>query len=52
VAYGKKRIVITKRGKPMALLSPAEKIDSPVFEYKGWLDDDDPFFSNISKIVE
>ncbi len=29
VAYGKKRIVITKRGKPMALLSPPEEADSP-----------------------
>jgi prevent-host-death family protein len=52
VAYGKKRIVITKRGKPMALLSPAEKPDSPLFEFKGWLKASDPFFSAIDRIVQ
>jgi prevent-host-death family protein len=52
VAYGKKRIVITKRGKPMALLSPPEEIDSPIFEFKGWLKESDPFFSAIDRIVQ
>jgi prevent-host-death family protein len=31
VAYGKKRILITKRGKPMALLSPSEEADSTTY---------------------
>ena len=52
VAYGKKRIIITKRGKPMALLSPAEETDSPIFEFKGWLNESDPFFSAIDRIVQ
>ncbi len=52
VAYGKKRFVITKRGKPMALLSPPEKNDSPIFEFKGWLNGYDPFFSSIDRIVQ
>lgn len=52
VAYGNKRIVITKRGKPMALLSPLEKNDSPIFEFKGWLNESDPFFSAIDRIVQ
>ena len=51
VAYGKKRIVITKRGKPMALLSPPEETDSPIFEFRGWLNESDPFFSAIDRIV-
>ena len=52
VAYGKKKIMITKRGKPMALLSPPENSDSQVFEVKGWLEEDDPFFSNMAQIVQ
>ena len=52
VAYGKKRIVITKRGKPMALLSPPEETDSPIFQFKGWLDQSDPFFSAMEQIVQ
>jgi prevent-host-death family protein len=52
VAYGKKRILITKRGKPMALLSPLEKNDSPIFESKGWLNESDPFFSSMDRIVQ
>lgn len=51
VAYGKKRIVITKRGKPMALLSPPDETDSPIFQFKGWLDESDPFFPAIEQIV-
>ena len=52
VAYGKKRIIITKRGKPMALLSPPEEIDSPTFQAKGWLNETDPFFSVVDKIIQ
>lgn len=51
VAYGKKRIIITKRGKPMARLIPAEE-DSVHLSYAhGWLEDDDPFFATIERIV-
>jgi prevent-host-death family protein len=52
VAYGKKRIIITKRGKPMALLSPAEEADLTTFQFKGWVDESDPFFSTIDQIVQ
>jgi len=52
VAYGKKRIVITKRGKPMALLSPSEEADPSTFQCKGWLNESDPFFSAIDRIVQ
>lgn len=52
VAYGKKRIIITKRGKPMALLSPPGEKDSPTFQVRGWLDENDPFFGTVDRIVQ
>jgi prevent-host-death family protein len=52
VAYGKKRIVITKRGKPVALLSPPESAEPIPFKVGGWLDASDPFFEDIEKIVQ
>jgi prevent-host-death family protein len=47
VAYGGERIVITKRGKPIVVLSPhsGEGIGS----VKGWLDSGDPFFKDLSE---
>ena len=50
-AYGKKRILITKRGKPMARLVPADEINMHLSNAKGWLDDDDPFFEAIDRII-
>ncbi len=52
VAFGKKRILITKRGKPMARLVPADEIDTHLSKAKGWLEDDDPFFDAIDGIVK
>jgi prevent-host-death family protein len=52
VAYGKKHILITKRGKPMARLVPADEIDKHLSDAKGWLEDDDPFFDAIDRIIE
>ncbi len=52
VAFGKKHILITKRGKPMARLVPADEIDTHLREAKGWLEDDDPFFDAIDGIVK
>ena len=52
VAYGKKQILITKRGKPMARLIPAEGNEQHLSDAHGWLDDDDPFFDNIELIVK
>ncbi len=52
VAFGKRRILITKRGKPMARLVPVHEGRSHLAEAKGWLDDNDPFFSVIREIIE
>ena len=52
VAYGKKQILITKRGKPMARLVPADEIDTHLSKAKGWLEDDDPFFDAIDGIMK
>ena len=52
VAYGKKQILITKRGKPMARLIPVEGNEQHLGDAQGWLDDDDPFFDNIDRIVK
>lgn len=51
VAYGGKQILITKRGKPMARLVPADETDKHLSEARGWLEDDDPFFDAINRIV-
>jgi prevent-host-death family protein len=53
VAYGKKRILITKKGKPMARLVPStEDKDLHLGYAKGWLEEDDPFFGVMEEIME
>jgi prevent-host-death family protein len=52
VAYGKKHILITKRGKPMARLVPADEVDNHLSNARGWLEDDDPFFEAIDRIIQ
>ena len=52
VAYRKERILLTKRGKPMARLVPVEDHKQHLADARGWLDDDDPFFNSIERIVE
>jgi prevent-host-death family protein len=52
VAFSKKHILITKRGKPMARLVPADEINVHLSKAKGWLEDDDPFFDEIDRIVQ
>jgi len=52
VAFGKKHILITKRGKPMARLVPADEINLHLCNAKGWLEDDDPFFDTIDRIIQ
>jgi prevent-host-death family protein len=52
VAYGNERILITKRGKPMARLIPAEQPTRHLGDIKGWLDEDDPFFDEINQIIQ
>jgi len=51
VAFGKKRILITKRGKPMARLVPADEPNMHLHDAKGWLDDNDSFFNTIDRIL-
>ncbi|MDH4099727.1 MAG: type II toxin-antitoxin system prevent-host-death family antitoxin [Nitrospirota bacterium] len=51
VAYGHEEIIITKRGKPIAVISaPSEK--KGLASAKGWLDEKDPFFKTVDEIVE
>jgi prevent-host-death family protein len=52
VAFGKKHILITKRGKPMARLVPADESNMHLRDAKGWLEGDDPFFDEIDRIVQ
>jgi len=52
VAYGREEIVITKRGRPMVLLSPVKERNKNLSKTKGWLEKDDPFFEIIDSIVE
>ena len=49
VAYAKKRLLITKRGKPMARLVPVEEPAPHLHDARGWLEDNDPFFQTIAK---
>jgi len=52
VAYAKERLLITKRGKPMARLVPVEESEHHLGDARGWLDDKDPFFNAVERIVE
>jgi prevent-host-death family protein len=52
VAYGKESIVITRRGKPMARLVPiSEGPPAHLGDAAGWLDGDDPFFTDLEEII-
>ena len=52
VAFGKEEFVITKRGKPMARLVPAEESVKHLAQAEGWLDEGDEFFRTMDRIVE
>lgn len=52
VAYRKMHILITKRGRPMARLVPAEEAAEHLSNAHGWLQDDDPFFDAMERIVQ
>lgn len=53
VAYRGETVVITRRGKPMAkLVPPAFPEDAGhLGNVKGWLDEDDPYFTTLDEIV-
>jgi len=52
VAYGGERIVISKRGRPMAILVPPvrSKPERSLSGIEGWLEEDDPFFEIMDQI--
>lgn len=54
VAYAGERILISKRGQPMAVLVPPSEVAGTrdLSEVRGWLDPDDPFFETIDQIVQ
>jgi len=54
VAYGKERVVITRRGRPMVILIPPDHgWGTPhLAEARGWLENRDPFFETMAQIVE
>ncbi len=53
VAYGGEQIVISKRGNPVAVLVPSTPSgsDDHLSKVQGWLDEDDPFFDLVDRIV-
>jgi len=51
VAHAGHSVVITKRGRPVAMLVPVdEQPPAHPAKIKGWLEDDDPFFSAMDDI--
>lgn len=54
VAYGKERVIITRRGRPMVVLVPSEqeREEPHLADAHGWLENDDPFFDTMTQIVE
>ena len=53
VAYRGERILISKRGKPLAMIVPStgEPAENHLSKVQGWLEDSDPFFNIIDQIV-
>jgi prevent-host-death family protein len=52
VAHSGRSILITKRGRPLAKLVPADVPERlHLATVKGWLDNDDPFFEAVDEIV-
>lgn len=53
VAYAGERILISKRGKPVAVIIPPEPAlrEDRLSKVEGWLDDADPFFRIMSDIA-
>ena len=45
------RVIITRRGKPVAKISPLEDSPTHLGQVKGWLEDSDPFFGALEEIV-
>jgi prevent-host-death family protein len=54
VAYGGEQVMITRRGRPMAVLVPPDQARGGrrLVEARGWLEEGDPFFKAMTQIVE
>lgn len=52
VVYGHEEIIITKRGKPVAVISVPEKKGAGLAAVKGWLKEDDAFIKEVDRIIE
>jgi prevent-host-death family protein len=53
VAFGGETIVIARRGRPMARLSPAVEpgAEEGLAAVKGFLDEDDPLFARLADVM-
>ena len=54
VAYGGESILISKRGKPLAMLVPStrETAEDHLSQVEGWLEGSDSFFNIVNQIVQ
>lgn len=52
VVYGHEEVVITKRGKPVAVISTPTEKGRGLADVRGWLDEKDPYFKELETIVE
>jgi len=51
VAYGHEKVVIARRGKPLAMIVPVSEEDPRhLADARGWLEDDDPFFATMQAV--
>jgi prevent-host-death family protein len=51
VRYKHECFIITRRGRPVARVSPLDDAPSHIGDVKGWLKDSDPFFEIMDSIV-
>ena len=54
VAYRGERILILKRGKPLAMIVPStgEPAEDHLSKVQGWLENSDPFFNAVDQIIQ
>jgi prevent-host-death family protein len=54
VSYRGERVLISKRGKALAMIIPAtgEPPEDHLGKSQGWLEDNDPFFDFVEQIVQ
>jgi prevent-host-death family protein len=51
VTYNHEKFVITRRGKPVAQLSPIGQMPQHLGQMKGWMEDSDPLFGILDQIA-